>query len=150
MVNLSAEFNVYSTCLSLLDRNGWEISIIPGPYEKEDARLDSFEAKRDNINLIADNPISLLGLATIHEFHHPHGEAPYWWVIEGKDAKLYDRLEDEALEKSFFEYLKRKPKECKALIRREIDKAKEDPSVGVHERLGISKKAVQKVIELVS
>lgn len=149
MVNLSAESNVYRTCLSLLDMNGWEISIIPGPYEKEDSRLDSFEAKKDNINLIADNPISLLGLATIHEFHHPHGEEPYWWKIEGKGSELYDRLEDEALEKGFFEYLQRKPEECKERIRKEMDKAKKDPSVGVHERLGISKKTLSKVIELV-
>lgn len=149
MVNLSAEFNVYRTCLSLLDMNGWEISIIPGPYEKEDSRLDSFEAKKDNINLIADNPISLLGLATLHEFHHPHGEEPYWWKIKGKDSKLYDRLQDEALEKGFLDFLQRKPEECKDLIRIEMTKAKGDPSIGLHERLGISEKTARKMIKLV-
>lgn len=120
MTILSENGNVFKTCISLLDMNGWEISIIPGLYEKEDSRLDSYEAVKDNVRLFADNPISLLGLATIHEFHHPHGEEPYWWKIAGKDSKLYERLQDDALEKEFLNYLERKPKECKELIHRKI------------------------------
>lgn len=144
---LSENGNVYKTCISLLDIKGWKITIIPGPYEKEDSRLDSFEAIKDNIKIFADNPISLLGLATIHEFHHPHGEESYWWKIEGKDSKLYDRLQDESLEKGFLDYLERKPEECKTLIRKEINKFESDPSVEIHERLGISRETMLKLLK---
>ena len=147
MTILSENHNVYRTCISLLSMNGWEISIIAGPYEKEDSRLDSFEAIKDNVRIFADNPISLLGLATIHEYHHPHGEEPYWWKIQGKDPKLYDRLEDESLERSFLEYLERKPEECKELIRKEIIKSEKDSTVEAYERLGISKQTLQKLIK---
>ena len=149
MTTLSEEINVYRTCISLLDLNGWEISIIPGQYEKEDSRLDSFEATKNNVKIFADNPVSLLGLGTIHEFHHPHGEEPYWWKVIGKNPKLYDRLQEEALEKGFLDFLKRKPEECKNLIRTEIKKAKEDSSVVLHERLGISEETARKIIKRV-
>jgi len=50
MAFLSDHVNVYSSCIALLDLQGWKIEIEPGPYEKEDASalssikwLDEFE-----------------------------------------------------------------------------------------------------------
>ena len=109
--------NVYRSCISLLDLRGWKIKIIPGPYEEGDSLLDTYEATRDNTRILAEDPLRLLGLANLHEYHHPHEGESYWWTVESEDIGLHDRLEDEALEEAFFDFQKRNPEAWEITIK---------------------------------
>ena len=139
--------NVYSTCIALLDIHGWKVSIEPGPYEKEDAQLDWYTATRDGTIIEAENPLALLGLASIHEYLHPHCEEPYWWMIESSDPNLYEKLKRESLERGFFAYKKRDFEMWKKYVKSEIHDYKSDPSVSVEDRLGISTEALKAILK---
>ena len=121
--------------------------MLPGPYESEDASLDSYQANRDGTTLYADTPISLLGLAAIHEHHHPHEDKPYWWTIQGPTPDLHEQLQDDVLEASFLNYLEEKPEKAKAEMRKAIEEAEIDPSVGAHDRIGVSKALFEKLVK---
>jgi len=146
MANLSDHVNVYSSCIALLDLQGWTIEIVPGPYEKEDARLDTYVAIRNGTIIRADDPLRLLGLAAIDQHHQPHGDEPYWWSIK-ETSDLHERLEDEALERSFFIYKDESPEACKQLVLKAIAESKADPLIGAHDRLGISQKSFDKMVK---
>jgi len=139
--------NVYSTCIALLDIRGWTVVIEPGPYEKEDALLDWYTATRDGTTVEAGSPLALLGLASIHEHLHPHGNESYWWAIEPQDPGLYEKLQDDALERSFFTYKNEHPEAWKKYVLSEIQKSVEDPSVTIEDRLGISPAAFAELAE---
>ena len=144
---LSDHVNVYSSCIALLDLQGWKIKIEPAPYEKEDSTLDIYVAERNGQIIRAEDPLRLLGLAAIDDYHTPHGEEPYWWVIKGKAPELLERLEDKALEDSFYVFKKENPEECKKHIIKAIEEAKEYPSSQPHERLGVSLESFNKLME---
>ena len=144
MALLSDHVNVYSSCIALLDLQGWKIEIEPGPYEEEDASLDLFIATRNGTTIRAEDPLRLLGLAAIDQHHQPHKEEAYWWSIK---SDLYNQLEEEALERSFFIYQKKFPEACKELIITAIKEHKNHPSTEIHDRLGISQLSFQKIME---
>lgn len=143
MALVSDHVNVYSSCIALLDLQGWKIKIDPCPYELEDARLDSYRATRNGTTIKAEDPLRLLGLAALDQHHQPHGAEPYWWTIK---SNLHDRLQDEALERSFFSYKERFPEQCNQLLIKAIEDSKQDPSVAPCERLGISEEAFKECI----
>ena len=147
MAYLNNHVNVFRSCLALLNRKGWKIEIIPGPYEEEDSLLDSYSAERDGTRIVADTPLELLGLATIHEYHHPHDDESYWWIIEENEPGLCDRLEDEALERGFFEYRERDFNGWKKSIKKSInDVSARDDDATLHEWLGISEQTLKNVM----
>ena len=74
MPDLSAYVNVYNTALVVLSRKGWSQSY--------DAATDSWCARKDGWELLADDPMQLLGLVAIHEHHSPQRKAEYWWKID--------------------------------------------------------------------
>lgn len=79
---------MYETCLQYLERDGWRL-------EREHT---AWLAYKDECRLWGDNPIELLGLASIHARVSP-GTAPssYWWRAETSgERRVSDRLEDEA------------------------------------------------------
>jgi hypothetical protein len=74
MPDLSAYLNVYNTALVVLDRKGWALSF--------DSSHDSWHAKKEGWEFLADNPIELLGLVAIYEHHAPTVKKEYWWKID--------------------------------------------------------------------
>lgn len=146
MALVSDHVNVYSSCIALLDLQGWKVEIDPCPYEIADSHFDFYIATRNGTTIRADDPLRLLGLAALDQYHQPHGEEPYWWAIESTPPNLLDRLDDEALERSFFIYKEKFPKKCKQLILKAIKDSKKDPSLEPCVRLGISKKAFEKMV----
>ncbi|WP_148215666.1 hypothetical protein [Acaryochloris marina] len=51
-------------------------------------------ATNNEVQLTADNPIELLGLAAIYDRKKPVADEPYWWVVEGND--IWDELYENA------------------------------------------------------
>jgi hypothetical protein len=95
MASLCSHANVWETCLQILRRHGWALRVVPSP---DDEGQDAYEAVLGESELLADNPIELLGLAAIHDEVRPAAHAPYWWVVgpnEGEE-RLHDRLVAEA------------------------------------------------------
>jgi hypothetical protein len=74
--NLHAHANVWETCLQLLERRGYELSIELGTDEEDS---DLYCARRGSFTFTAWNPIELLGLAAIHEDVAPEEPRSYWW-----------------------------------------------------------------------
>ena len=74
MADLSAYANVYNTALVVLSRKGWSIS--------RDATKDWWYARKDGWELLADDPMQLLGLVAIHEHQSPEQKHEYWWKID--------------------------------------------------------------------
>lgn len=95
MASLAAHTNVWGTCLQLLERKGFRLHVALG----EDECVVSWFAERGDIELQADDPISLLGLAAIYEDLRPERHEPYWWSRNTrKDDRVEDRLICEAEE----------------------------------------------------
>lgn len=145
MPRLVEHGNVYSTCLALLDKRGWSIRIEPGPFEECDSLLDSYSATRDGTSIAADNPLELLGLAAIHEHHHPHTDESYWWWIDGRELK--EELEGDALERGFWDYYDRDPEACEKEFRK-ANAASVDSEYSACEILGISEQSFRRFLEL--
>jgi hypothetical protein len=95
MASLCSHVNVWESCLQILRRHGWALRVVPSP---DDEGQDAYEAVLGDIDLLADNPIELLGFAAIHDEVRPAGHAPYWWVVKptGGEERLHDRLVVEA------------------------------------------------------
>ena len=138
VAKLANAANVHRSCLALLDRQGWALSIIPGPYEAKDAHLDQLSAEKDGTQIIASNALELLGLAAIHEHHHPHDGEPYWWVVKPRDPTLLHQLETAGLEQGFDSLRVRNEALWKQTLKRALADAAVDPSVSAAERLGVS------------
>ncbi len=106
MASLGSHINVWESCLQLLHRRGWKLRLLVG---QGDDRVE-FEATLGDIDLLADNPIELLGLAAIHDELRPVEHRPYWWVIDPEPGapRLYDQLfaEAEAEQKAQVEHLR--------------------------------------------
>lgn len=85
MADIGAHLNVYNTALVILDHKGWKLDF--------DAERDWWHARRADWHFLADDPIQLLGLVTIHEFHSPKFKEEYWWKIDSPD--LLGRLDPE-------------------------------------------------------
>ncbi len=78
MPRLSSYPNVYNTSLVLLQRRGFALG-----YNKSD---DTWTATKDRFELMADNPMELLGLAAILQESNPAPNAgEYWWKIDEPD-----------------------------------------------------------------
>ena len=76
--------NVWNTCLFLLRERGYRLFLL-GPDDPELLSQCTWNAERAGIKLRANNPIELLGLATIHEYHKPTSDIPYWWRVDCPD-----------------------------------------------------------------
>ena len=76
--------NVWNTCLFLLREREYRLFLL-GPDDPELLSQCTWNAERAGIMLRANNPIELLGLATIHEFHKPSSDIPYWWRVDCPD-----------------------------------------------------------------
>ena len=77
--------NVWNTCLAILRKHGYDLSL---HSDDPDADLEDcfWIAKKDGYDLWASDPIQLLGLASIHSYHSPGDPpTPYWWRIDGPD-----------------------------------------------------------------
>jgi hypothetical protein len=85
MADLSAYLNVYNTALVVIERKGWSLR-----FEKSPER---WFAKKGDWELLADDPMQLLGLVAIHEHHSPKAKAEYWWKIDEPD--IISRLDPE-------------------------------------------------------
>ncbi|MBL8009218.1 MAG: hypothetical protein JNJ64_01320 [Flavobacteriales bacterium] len=70
---LSSYINVYNTCLVLLRRKGYRITL-----EME----EMWTAEKDGFVFKADNPIELLGLVGIREELKPVADIEYWWKLD--------------------------------------------------------------------
>lgn len=77
MPDLSAYLNVYNTALVVLQHKGWVIA-----YERD---KDWWYARKDDWELLADDPMQLLGLVSIHEHQAPHIKVEYWWKLDEPD-----------------------------------------------------------------
>lgn len=77
MPDLSAYLNVYNTALVIIERKGWTLRY-------EDSR-EWWLAEKDGWELLADDPMQLLGLVAIHEHHAPEQKKEYWWRIDEPD-----------------------------------------------------------------
>ena len=83
---LSSYPNVFNSCLVILQSKGFALS-----YEKE---TDSWLAEVNGFKFKADNPIELLGLATVYEDRKPQADSEYWWQIN--DPYLLGELDPES------------------------------------------------------
>ena len=92
-MGLGSNANVHATCLRILRSQGFSLRV--------EGELDAdgmfpihklWYAEKNGISLYADNPIELLGLAGIYEYHQPTEDIPYWWFVEGDDIQdeLYE------------------------------------------------------------
>ena len=86
MNQLSSYPNVYNTCLVLLQRQGYELT-----YEKGQ---DVWSCEKNGFRFRADNPIELLGLASIHQSINPKDNVEYWWQINAPN--LLSKLDPES------------------------------------------------------
>ena len=93
MVSLSSHANVWETCLQLLERRGYRLTVRgPEPHELH-AR---YTAQRDGFTFHADNPIELVGLVTVYDDVQPPASVAYWWTAKTTRAEVYQRLQREA------------------------------------------------------
>ena len=83
MPDLSAYLNVYNTALVVLQRKGFSVRF--------DAKNERWFASKNGRELLADDPMQLLGLAAIYEYHAPKRKEEYWWKID--DPDLFSQLD---------------------------------------------------------
>ena len=76
--------NVWNTCLFILRERGYRLFLV-GRDAPELLSQCTWNAERAGMKLRADNPIELLGLAAVHDYHQPTADIPYWWRIEAPD-----------------------------------------------------------------
>ena len=86
MPDLSAYLNVYNTALVILERKGWTV--------RHDSEHEWWFAVKEGWEFLADDPIQLLGLVGVFEYHAPKQKAEYWWKIDEPD--LFSRFLPEA------------------------------------------------------
>jgi hypothetical protein len=97
MGNLGSHGNVWETCLQLLERKGYDLSVVT--TERDDAP-DDWRAEKDGFRFFADNPIELIGLVAIYEELRPTDSRAYWWTAQTRrDVELQAALYTEAAER---------------------------------------------------
>ncbi len=77
MTDIGSYLNVYNTALVILEGKGWSLE-----FEKD---KDRWHARNGDWHFHADDPIQLLGLVAIYEFHAPQEKKEYWWKIDSPD-----------------------------------------------------------------
>jgi|GEM_PF-583404 len=81
---LFSHYNVYNSCLLLLQQSGYTLRVSGNPVlGSYHSHLRWHAKSRDGAELIGDSPIELLGLAALHGYHQPDVNEPYWWRISG-------------------------------------------------------------------
>jgi len=117
-----------------------------GRYENDDDP-HSYTAMLGDIDLVADNPIELLGLAAIHDVLRPSTHEPYWWRIEAEEEELgiSDQLLEAAITRALWELRERDP----ARWQREVASALASVSESCTpaEALGVSEQELPRVLE---
>ena len=84
MASLSSWPNVYNTCLRILRQRRYRLWVegeldADGCYPSDMAWM----AEKNGVTFHADNPIELLGLTAVYEYHGaPVDVEPYWWSVE--------------------------------------------------------------------
>lgn len=84
---LSSHVGVYDTCLRVLTKRGYEVSV-RGEIDEDGEPIPSellWIARRGAFEFRADNPVELLGLCAIEWEVAPAEPTPRWWVVEGED-----------------------------------------------------------------
>jgi hypothetical protein len=101
MPNLSYYSNVHNTALVILQRKGYRV------WTKPNAKGDGkwICAEKDGWDFLAGDPVQLLGIVSIFEFHQPSDCPDYWWKID--DPWLCDSIPDTPPE--FVPVFKRSP-----------------------------------------
>jgi hypothetical protein len=74
MPALSYYTNVHNTALVILQRKGYRV------WTELDN--DTICAEKDGWDFMAEDPVQLLGVVAIYEFHHPPAYREYWWKID--------------------------------------------------------------------
>jgi hypothetical protein len=96
--NLVGVPNVWNSCLRVLRARGYDLSITcnapPGLNAVERLNHVTWLARKGGYQLVANNPIELLGLAGVYEFKNQTSDEAYWWVVEGADIveELYSSV----------------------------------------------------------
>ena len=93
---LLSHLNVWNTCLLLLQSRGYRLFLLGDPDEHGSISNCTWNAEKDGMKLRGANPIELLGLSAVLEYHAPVSDAPYWWRLEGRN--LVDELKSEWLQ----------------------------------------------------
>jgi hypothetical protein len=78
--------NVWNTCLLILQERGYRLYLTGDPDEVGTISRCAWNAEKNGVKLRGDNPIELLGLVGIYEYHQPQKDVPYWWRIEGDNV----------------------------------------------------------------
>jgi len=73
--------NVWKTCPFLLRDRGYRLFLL-GPDDPALQSQRTWNAEKAGNKLRANNPIEPLGLATIHEYHEPSSDNPYWRRVD--------------------------------------------------------------------
>ena len=92
MSRLSSNANVYNTCLRIIREKGYGLNL-EGELDENELIIPeslTWYAEKGEFDFLADNPIELLGLVSLHEKINPQESKSYWWVVEGED--IYDEL----------------------------------------------------------
>jgi len=82
MPALSYYTNFHNTALVILQRKGFRV------WTEQDG--NAICAERDGWDFMAEDPVRLLGLISIFEFHQPGAYKEYWWKID--DPWLYESV----------------------------------------------------------
>jgi hypothetical protein len=82
MPALSYYTNVHNTALVILQQKGYRV------WTRRDP--ERICAEKDGWDFMAHDPVQLLGVVAIHEFHRPREFREYWWKID--EPRLYDSI----------------------------------------------------------
>jgi hypothetical protein len=86
MAALVGSGNVYNTCLRIMRSRGYSLT-----FESTENDFFQWWAEKNGYDFVANNPIELLGLVSIYEYHQPDGPpTDYWWSVDG--SNIYDEL----------------------------------------------------------
>jgi hypothetical protein len=77
MPDISAYLNVYNTSLVVIRSKGFDL--------KFDAQKETWYATKGEWEFMADDPMQLLGLVAIYDYHNPKLKREYWWKIDEPD-----------------------------------------------------------------
>jgi hypothetical protein len=98
VANLVSVPNVWNSCLRVLKAHGYHLSIECNAPPEADLITKhgqiTWFAVKNGIQLIAQNPAELLGLAGVIEHQKPASTEPYWWLVKGDDIQeeLYSSI----------------------------------------------------------
>jgi len=82
MPALSYYTNVHNTALVILQQKGYRVWT-----QQEPERIC---AEKGGWDFMALDPVQLLGVISIHEFHNPSAFGEYWWKID--EPRLDDSI----------------------------------------------------------